>query len=151
MITAAVPSAESPVGRTGTVRTPSARRPPTVLVVDHDPCMRDLLRIHLSNAGYKVTTAEDAAVALKCLMHRVPNLMIADMNMPYMDGLEFVRAVKSDPALSRMPILFLTASTDADEAAARVGAIGCLKKPLPADELIAAAQAAAPIRRLSIA
>lgn len=117
---------------------------PQVLVVDDDGAMRELLRIHLSNAGYAVTAAEDAVAALKCLLRRRPKLMIVDVSMPYMDGLEFVRAVKADASFTGMPIMFLTSREDVDEAARKTGAIACLKKPILAHELIGAVKAALP-------
>ena len=115
---------------------------PAVLVVDDDKCMRELLRIHLSNAGYSVITAEDAVAALKCLLKRPPRLMIVDVNMPYMDGIEFVHAVRADAAFAHMPIVFLTAREDVDEASRKAGALACLKKPLLADEFLSVVHAA---------
>ena len=115
-----------------------------ILVVDDDKCMRGLLHLHLTNAGYDVETAEDAVVAMKSILRRPPELMIVDVDMPYMDGLEFVRAVRSDPDFSRLPVMFLTARTDVDEPTRALGAVACLTKPLPAPDLIAAIAEALP-------
>ena len=126
---------------------PLSRR---ILVVDDDECMRELVRLHLENAGYEVETAEDAVVALKSIMRRPPGLVILDVNLPYMNGLEFVSALKSDAGFRHVPVMFLTARTDVDDRAQQLGALACLKKPLLAPLLIAAVAAAVSGGRLAI-
>lgn len=121
-----------------------------MLVVDDDECMRELVYLHLSNAGYNVTTAEDAVAALKCLLRRPPRLMIIDVDMPYMSGLEFVETVKADPHTRDVAVLFLTARTDIDDAAKARGALGCLRKPILAPQLLAAVAAAVPAERIAL-
>jgi len=123
---------------------------PRILVVHHDACMRGLLRLHLMNAGYEVETAEDAVVALRSIMRRPPELAVVDADMPYLSGLEFVNAVKSDPALSPVAVMFLTARNDLDEHARRVGALACLQEPFLAPQLISAIAAALPNGRIAI-
>lgn len=112
-----------------------------ILAVDDDPCMRDLLRLHLSSAGYEVTTAEDAVEALKVVLRQPPDALIVDINMPYMNGLEFVATLKQDAHTRPIPVLFLTARHDADEAVRKCGAIACLKKPLYVTDLLVAVAA----------
>ena len=128
---------------------PTVSGAPSILVVDDDECMRELVYLHLSNAGYKVTTAEDAVVALKLLLHRRPHLMVVDVDMPYMNGLEFVGAVKGDPLYRGIPVLFLTARHDVDEEAQKLGVLACLKKPLLASLLLSSVAAALPGHRLA--
>ncbi|MEA3192854.1 MAG: two-component system, chemotaxis family, chemotaxis protein CheY [Betaproteobacteria bacterium] len=123
---------------------------PRILVVDDDASLRELLGLHLSNAGYEVVVAEDAVAAGHALLKRAPTLMLIDVDMPYMNGFEFVAAVKAEPGLGSIPVLFLTARDDVDERARKVGAAGCLKKPLFANELIAAVAAIAPSERFAI-
>jgi DNA-binding response OmpR family regulator len=123
---------------------------PRILVVDDDECMRGLLRLHLANAGYEVETAEDAVIAMKSIMRRPPELTIVDVDMPYMDGLEFVQALRSDANFSGLPIMFLTARTDVEERTRALGALACLTKPLLAPTLIAAVAAALPGERFAI-
>ena len=123
---------------------------PRILVVDGNACMRGLLRLHLANAGYQVDTAEDAVVALKSIMRRPPELVIVDVDMPYLSGLEFVGAMRSDPRFSAIAVLFLTTRSDMDEQARNLGAIACLQKPLLAPELIATVAAALPTGRVAI-
>lgn len=140
-------------------RRPSTVSPPTVpasdaggriLVVDDDECMGELVRLHLTNAGYEVETAEDAVIALKSIMRRAPALVIVDVNMPYLNGLDFVGALKGDPAFRHIPVMFLTTRTDVDERAREVGALACLRKPLLAPQLIAAVAAVVPGGRFPI-
>jgi DNA-binding response OmpR family regulator len=123
---------------------------PRILVVDGNACMRGLLRLHLANAGYEVDTAEDAVVALKSIMRRPPELMIVDVDMPYLNGLEFVGAIRSDPRFSAIAVMFLTIRSDLDEQARSLGALACLQKPLLAPELIATVAAALPNGRVAI-
>jgi len=112
--------------------------PATILVMDDDECMRELLRLHLSNAGYEVLVAEDAVVAGHLLLQRRPDLILADVEMPFMDGLEFMQAVKADHATRSVPVIFVTGRVDADAQAKKLGAAAFLTKPLLAPELLAA-------------
>lgn len=121
-----------------------------ILVVDDDECMAELVRLHLANAGYEVETAEDAVVALKSIMRRAPALVIVDVNMPYLNGLDFVGALKGDPAFRHIAVMFLTARTDVDERARELGALACLKKPLLAPQLITAVAAVVPAGRFPV-
>jgi DNA-binding response OmpR family regulator len=123
---------------------------PRILVVDDDECMRGLLRLHLVNAGYEVETVEDAVIAMKSIMRRPPELAIIDVDMPYMNGLEFVQALRSDAAYSGLPVIFVTARTDVEERTRALGALAYLTKPLLAPKLIAAVAAALPNGRFAI-
>ncbi len=107
-----------------------------VLVVDDDECIRELLKLHLSNAGYEVQLAEDAVAAGRLLLRSTPDLMIADVNMPYMDGFEFVSAVRADRTVPYFPVIFLTAMNDIADRARELGATW-LSKPIRADRLLA--------------
>jgi two-component system chemotaxis response regulator CheY len=109
-----------------------------ILVVDNDECMRELLRLHLSSAGYDVLLAEDAVVAGHLLLKRRPDLLLTDVELPYMNGLEFVRAVKSDPATLYIPVVFLTSHADAEPEALQLGAAAFLTKPVHVGRLLAA-------------
>ena len=95
----------------------------TILVMDDDECMRELLRLHLSNAGYEVLVAEDAVDAGHLLLQQRPDLVLADIEMPFMDGLEFVQAVKADRATRSVPVIFVTCRVDAEAQAKKLGVI----------------------------
>ncbi|MDQ5849653.1 MAG: response regulator, partial [Pseudomonadota bacterium] len=81
---------------------------PSVLVVDDDATIRELLRIHLSGAGYEVVLAENGIAAGYAVLRKRPDLIISDVNMPHMDGFEFIGALKAEPSFSKIPVIFLT-------------------------------------------
>jgi CheY-like chemotaxis protein len=107
-----------------------------VLVIDDDRSIRELLSLHLANRGYDVAVAEDAIVGGKLVLAARPQLIIIDVNMPYMDGPEFVAALRSDPQTSDIPVVFLTSDDEVTDRAKRLGAVACLKKPIMADRLL---------------
>jgi two-component system chemotaxis response regulator CheY len=110
--------------------------PAKILVVDDDQSLRDLLRLHLSNAGYDVRVAEDGIAAGYMVLRDPPDLIITDVNMPHMDGFEFVAALRSDSTLPAVPVIFLTSVVDGDEIGKQLGAVGYLTKPVRADKLL---------------
>jgi CheY-like chemotaxis protein len=110
------------------------QRPATVLVMDDDECMRELLRLHLSNAGYEVQVAGDVIDAGRLMLEQLPDLFLADIEVPYMDGLEFVQAVKADRATQSLPVVFVTSRVDAEAQAKKLGAF--LTKPLLVADLL---------------
>lgn len=94
---------------------------PKILVVDDEPDQRFLLRRIFERAGHEVTEACDGAAALRAVRESLPDLVVTDMMMPVMGGVELVRRLHDDPATSHIPIL--AASGDAhlaDEADAAV-------------------------------
>lgn len=107
-----------------------------ILVVDDEPAMRELLRLHLANHGYEVLAAEDAVVAGHMVLAEKPALLIVDVHMPYMDGYEFVAALKADPETRDIPVIFLTTDDAVATQAQRLGAAAYLSKPVMADRLL---------------
>ena len=108
----------------------------TILVIDDDESMRDLLRLHLSAAGYEVQVAEDAIAAGYMVLKRAPDLIISDINMPHMDGFEFIEALKADKSLPEIPVIFLTSLEEGDQRGKSLGAVGYITKPVMADQLL---------------
>jgi len=108
----------------------------TILVVDDDESMRDLLRLHLGAAGYEVQVAEDAIVAGYMVLRGAPDLIISDVNMPHMDGFEFIAALKADKNLPNIPVIFLTSVEEGDHRGKALGAVGYITKPVRADKLL---------------
>jgi CheY-like chemotaxis protein len=108
-----------------------------ILVVDDDDSIRELLRLHLSAAGYEVQVAEDAIAAGYLVLKGPPDLIITDVNMPHMDGFEFVAALRADGALPRIPVIFLTSMEDGDSRGRELGAVGYVTKPVRSDRLLA--------------
>ena len=109
----------------------------TILVVDDDESIRELLRLHLSAAGYAVQVAEDAIAAGYLVLRSPPDLIISDVNMPHMDGFEFVVALKADKSLPSIPVIFLTSVEEGDHRGKALGAVGYVTKPVRADHLLA--------------
>jgi len=107
-----------------------------ILVVDDDASLCELLRMHLSAAGYEVNTAHDAISAGYQVLKNPPDLILSDINMPYMDGFEFVAALKADATLPYIPVIFLTSVEDGDSRGKELGAVGYLTKPVRADRLL---------------
>jgi DNA-binding response OmpR family regulator len=108
-----------------------------ILVVEDDEAMRELLRLHLSSAGYAVEVAEDAIAAGYAVLKVAPALIVCDVAMPHMDGFELIAALRADGSLPKVPVIFL--SSDADEGRAReLGAAEYLSKPVRLEELLAA-------------
>jgi CheY-like chemotaxis protein len=107
-----------------------------ILVVDDDESIRQLLRLHLSAAGYEVQVAEDAIAAGYLVLRSPPDLIISDVNMPHMDGFEFVSALKADTTIPDIPVIFLTTFEEGDERGKELGVVGYLTKPIRADRLL---------------
>src|SRR3970040_601643 len=110
---------------------------PRILIVDDDPTIRDLSRMHLANAGYGVEVAQDAMVAGHMVLRSPPDLIIIDVNMPHMDGFEFVAALRSDASVPEIPVIFLTSEEEGEQRGKGLGASGYLTKPVLADRLLA--------------
>lgn len=114
--------------------------PKTILTVDDSRTMRDMLRISLEGAGFRVLQAEDGVHGLEVLAGSEPDVVITDINMPRMDGFGFIEAVRRDEARRSTPILVLTTESDAEKKArARsAGATGWIVKPFDPVKLVAA-------------
>ena len=108
----------------------------SILVVDDDESIRELLRLHLGAAGYEVQVAPDAIAAGYMVLRRAPDLIISDVKMPHMDGFEFVAALKADKTLPRIPVIFLTSVEEGDARGKELGAAGYITKPVRADRLL---------------
>lgn len=108
----------------------------TILIVEDDQTMRELLQLHLTNAGYAVRAAENGIEAIRQMLGVLPDMIISDINMPDMNGVELVTAIKQDPSAREIPVIFLTLEYDAHEQAARLGAVACLSKPIKVDDLL---------------
>ena len=110
--------------------------PASILVIDDDEGIRQLLQLHLSAAGYEVQVAADAISAGYLVLRSPPNLIITDVNMPHMDGFEFIAALKADKTLPDIPVIFLTSVEEGDYRGKALGAVGYITKPVRADRLL---------------
>jgi CheY-like chemotaxis protein len=109
----------------------------TILIIDDDESMRDLLRLHLTGAGYEVLVAEDAIAAGYMVLKHPPDLIISDINMPHLDGFEFIAALRADKTVPHIPVIFLTSVEEGDHRGKSLGAVGYINKPVRADRLLA--------------
>jgi len=107
-----------------------------ILVVDDDDSLRELLRMHLTAAGYEVSAAADAINAGYLVLKSPPDLILCDVSMPHMDGFEFVAALKADKTLPNIPVIFLTSVENGDARGKELGAVAYLTKPVRADRLL---------------
>jgi len=110
--------------------------PASILVVDDDESIRELLRLHLSSAGYRVEVAADAIAAGYAVLRNPPDLILTDISMPHMTGFEFVAALKADSSVPYIPVIFLTSIEDGDLRGKELGAVGYITKPVRADKLL---------------
>jgi adenylate cyclase len=103
----------------------------SLLVVDDNPMNRDLLSRQLARAGYVVETAEGGHEALDVLNSRAFDLVLLDVIMPDMDGLEVLRRIKSDPRTEEIPVMMLSSLDDVESAirCIELGADDFLHKP----------------------
>jgi CheY-like chemotaxis protein len=109
----------------------------TILVADDEPTVRRLLHDCLTNAGYKVLEAAEGAKALDHLMHQTVDLLIVDLVMPGIDGLEVIRSVKNMyPDLPMVVITGNLASVSYLEVVQFVGSERIFEKPLKMDVLL---------------
>lgn len=109
------------------------------MTVDDSASIRQVVSFTLSNAGYDVVTAEDGADAVAKLLNAPVDLVITDLNMPNMDGIELIRNVRKDPGLKFVPVVMLTTeSQPAKKQEGRAaGATGWIVKPFKPDQLLA--------------
>ena len=110
----------------------------TVLVVDDDPVIQQLLRLNFEMEGYSVLTAGDGVEGLERARGERPDAVVLDIMMPRMDGLEVARALKRDPNTAAIPVLLLSAKAQqADlEAGWATGADDYVTKPFDPLDLL---------------
>jgi two-component system, chemotaxis family, chemotaxis protein CheY len=111
----------------------------TILTVDDSPSIRQMVKLTLTGAGYDVVEAGNGAEGLSKVQGGAPHMIVTDLNMPVMNGLDFIREVRKLPTCRGVPILFLT--TESDEGmkkeAKSAGATGWITKPFQQEQLVA--------------
>ena len=109
-----------------------------ILVVDDSATMRKMVAYTLTCVGHVAEQAKDGDDALHVIESKTVDLVIADFNMPNMDGLAFIKALRARPDYQSTPILVLTTEIDPDkkEQAHKAGATGWLEKPFDPDRLL---------------
>lgn len=114
---------------------PVATSGETLLVIDDDPAVHDLLRRHLSRAGYRVITAKSGAEGLALARNERPDFITLDIMMPGIDGWQVLTELKADPLLKDIPVFVLTMTNDKGLGFA-LGAAQFLTKPINRDALL---------------
>ncbi len=109
-----------------------------VLVVDDDPVILQLLVVNFELEGYEVCSATHATEALEVARRRHPHVVVTDIMMPGMSGLELVTALRADPELERIPVVLLSAKAQAADVRAglAVGAADYVTKPFEPLDLV---------------
>ena len=110
-----------------------------ILAVDDSASMRQMVAFTLQSAGFEVAEAEDGAVALGLAQKEKFKLVLADVNMPNMDGLTLVKQLRALPDYKFTPLLMLTTESTPEKKAEgkAAGATGWLVKPINPEQLIA--------------
>ncbi len=111
----------------------------TILTVDDSPSMRQMVSFTLRRAGYTLLEATDGRDAVAKLGASRADLVITDLNMPVMDGLQLIRHLRADPTYRFVPIVMLTTESDAarKQAGREAGATGWIVKPFTPEQLVA--------------
>ncbi|MEM7225500.1 MAG: response regulator [Pseudomonadota bacterium] len=115
------------------------RNPPHILIVDDNPANRDIFETRLAIHGYEIYTASDGEEGLALARERLPDLILLDVMMPKMDGIEVCTHLKQDESLPFMPIILVTAKSDPKDVVAglEAGADEYLTKPVDQTSLVA--------------
>jgi two-component system, OmpR family, alkaline phosphatase synthesis response regulator PhoP len=115
----------------------------TILVVDDEPAISQIARDYLERAGFRVITTGDGTSALRLARAERPALLVLDLMLPGMDGLDVTRALRQDAATRRMPIIMLTARVEETDrlVGLELGADDYITKPFSPRELVARVRA----------
>jgi phosphate regulon transcriptional regulator PhoB len=114
-----------------------------VLIVDDERDIVELVRYHLDKAGFQCVEARDGATAIRVVREQHPDLVILDLMLPGLDGLEICRQLRRDPATSRLPVIMLTAKAEEVDRVVglEIGADDYVVKPFSPRELVARVRA----------
>jgi phosphate regulon transcriptional regulator PhoB len=122
---------------------PSIGLGPNVLVVEDERDIRDLILLHLAREGFRCRTAATGTEALQAARSALPDLVVLDLMLPELGGLEVCRRLRSDPASAALPIIMLTAKADEVDRVVglEMGADDYIVKPFSPKELVARVRA----------
>ena len=111
---------------------------PKILAVDDEPDALELIEFNLKNSGFDVITAQDGKEALNQVRKKAPDLILLDLMLPEVDGLELCKAFRRDPATAPIPIIMLTArAAEIDRVLGlELGADDYVTKPFSPRELV---------------
>ncbi len=122
-----------------------------VLIVDDNPTNLSVLSQALKGAGFAVRVAEDGETAIELVQHKLPALILLDVQMPGIDGFETCRKLKADPLTQAIPIIFMTALTDTENKVKglSLGAVDYIPKPFEQAEVIARVRSHLQLKQLT--
>ncbi|MFQ3579811.1 MAG: response regulator [Bacteroidales bacterium] len=111
-----------------------------IVIVDDSESIREVVKFTLDNEGYEVLVGNDGTSALPYFDGREIDLLITDLHMPNMNGIELIKEIRNKENYKRMPILFLTTESQAEKKleAKNAGATGWIVKPFVPSKLIEA-------------
>jgi DNA-binding response OmpR family regulator len=117
----------------------ASHAPATILVVDDEPALVELVQGYLEREGFRVVAADRGEEALRLARAEEPDLMLLDLMLPGLDGLQVCRRLREDPATARLPIIMLTAKAEEVDRVVglEVGADDYVIKPFSPRELMA--------------
>ncbi len=109
-----------------------------ILIIDDDQEFAGILRLHLTAAGYMADVAEDAIEGGKAMIEQTPDLVLCDIGMPFLNGLELVSLMQADAKSASIPVIFISGRSDSSVMAKAVelGAADFLIKPITRDQLL---------------
>ena len=118
-----------------------------VMTVDDSATVRQVLQMVLSEAGYDVVEAVDGADALKKLSGQSVDMLVTDLNMPNVDGIDLIQQVRQKPGNRFMPIIMLTTESQPEKKSAGkvAGASGWITKPFRPEQLLAVVRMVCPV------
>ncbi len=109
-----------------------------ILTVDDSASVRQMVSFTLKNEGYEVIEAIDGVDALSKLSDKKADMVLTDLNMPNMDGIELIKNIRQNPRYKFIPIIFLTTESQQEkkQAGKTAGATGWIVKPFKPEQLI---------------
>ncbi|MDB5600429.1 MAG: Phosphate regulon transcriptional regulatory protein PhoB [Xanthobacteraceae bacterium] len=110
----------------------------TILTVDDSASMRQMIKLTLSGAGYNVIEAGDGTQGLSTARGNAVDMVLTDLNMPGMDGVQLIRELRKLSTYTGVPIVLLTTESDAErkQQAKAAGATGWITKPFQPEQLL---------------
>lgn len=110
----------------------------TILIIEDDYSLLEGLQLYLEMEGFRTLTATNGSSGVELAIKHRPDIVLTNFQMPGLDGLDVLRALRSDPVLSNVPVLFFTANHQLSvrDRALQAGADAFLRKPFSTRELI---------------
>ena len=116
-----------------------------ILIIDDEPRLRQAMMDMLTYVGYETVGAGDGIVGLQLMSERLPDLVIADVLMPRLDGYELLRQIRENPQTQNIPVILVSGVAEyrAVQQGLALGALEYVSKPFAVEELISAVRAVA--------